>query len=167
MKEERFMQVCIAEAKKALRHGDIPVGAVIVKGNKVIAKAHNQKEKKKCSIFHAEIIAIQRASKKLKNWHLDGCEIYVTLEPCQMCLSAIEQSRISKVYYGASADNKNLNIVNVFQNIYNSRVEFSAGHMEGECKELLKTFFVRLRESKRGNEQSKCNGSCTNTNYWK
>ena len=158
MIEERFMQVCIQEAKKALKHKDIPVGAVIVKDNKIIARAHNQKEKKKCSILHAEMIAIQKASKRLKNWHLDGCEIYVTLEPCPMCYAAIEQARISKVYFGASADKKNSNIVNVFQNSYNNRVEFSAGHMEEECKELLKRFFVELRESKRGNEQSKRSG---------
>lgn len=149
MKSKDYMQVCIEEAKKALKHGDIPVGAVIVRGGKIIAKAHNQKERKKCSVLHAEIIAIQKASRKLKNWHLDGCEIYVTLEPCSMCYSAIEQARISKICFGASAENQKSNIVNVFQNSYNNKIKILSGEREEECRTLLKQFFIDLRKSKR------------------
>ena len=101
MKE--YMDLALKEAQKALRKNEVPVGAIIVKNNKVIAKAHNLKEKNQCVIEHAEIIAIKRASKKLKTWHLDDCEMYVTLEPCKMCCGAIEQSRLKKVYYGAKS----------------------------------------------------------------
>ena len=101
MKE--YMNLALQEALKAYKKDEVPVGAIIVKGGKIIAKAHNLKEKRQCVIEHAEIIAIRRASKKLKSWHLDDCIMYVTLEPCQMCKGAIEQSRIKTVYYGAES----------------------------------------------------------------
>lgn len=94
-----YMKIALDEAKKSYRKGDVPVGAVIVKNNKIIAKAHNLKEKKHNPLLHAEIIAINKASKKLKRWRLDDCELYVTMEPCLMCTGAIIQSRIKKVYY--------------------------------------------------------------------
>ena len=94
-----FMSVAIREARKSYKIGDVPVGAVIVKNGVIIAKAHNIKEKKHNAIMHAEIIAIEKACKKLKRWRLNDCELYVTMEPCMMCTGAIVQSRIKKIYY--------------------------------------------------------------------
>ena len=99
--KEHFMKEALKEAKKAYDKLEIPVGAVIVKNGRVIARGHNVKEEKKDTTKHAEIIAIQKASKKLDNWRLKDCEMYVTLEPCSMCAGAIIQSRIKKVYIGA------------------------------------------------------------------
>ena len=100
--KEKFMKVALKEAKKACEKLEVPVGAVIVKDGKIIAKAHNQKETKFDTTKHAEILAIQKASKKLGAWRLLDCEMYVTLEPCPMCAGAIINSRIKKVYIGAS-----------------------------------------------------------------
>lgn len=112
----KFVEKVIAESKTAFKNGEVPVGAIIVKDNKIIAKAHNMKEKKKCALMHAELIAIKRACKKLNNWRLNDCEMYVTLEPCPMCASAIKQSRISKVFYLFS--NKNKEISRLVENIF-------------------------------------------------
>ena len=103
--KEKYMLLAIKEAEKAYKISEVPVGCVIVKNNKVISKAHNLVEKKKNSTMHAEIIAIKKASKKIKNWRLLDCDMYITLEPCLMCKSAIELSRIRKVYYSTASDN--------------------------------------------------------------
>lgn len=103
---DKYMEIAINEAKKARKSGEVPVGAVIVKNDKVIAKAHNLVEKKHNCLLHAELIAIKKASKKLKNWRLLDCTMYVTLEPCKMCKSAISLSRISKVIYSSDSNNK-------------------------------------------------------------
>ena len=107
--EEKYIEIALKEAEKAYNSGEVPVGAVIIKNNKIIAKAHNRVEKKKNSTMHAEIIAITKASKKIKNWRLNDCDMYVTLEPCDMCKAAISLSRINKVYYLVKK-NKNINI---------------------------------------------------------
>ena len=104
----KYIEEALKEAKKAKQKGEIPVGAVIVKNKKIIAKAHNTVEKKKNAILHAEIIAITKASKKNKNWRLNDCEMYITLEPCKMCKAAIELSRIKKVYFLLSKDKENI-----------------------------------------------------------
>lgn len=98
--QEYYMNLAIKEAQKALKIGEMPVGAVIVKNNKVIGKGYNKKEKNKNALMHAEIIAIQKACKKNKDWRLNECEIYVTMEPCVMCMGAIVESRIKKIYCG-------------------------------------------------------------------
>ena len=108
---KKYIKLAIIEAKKASKKGEVPVGCIIVKNNKVIAKSHNMVEKKKNSIMHAELIAISKASKKIKNWRLLDCEMYVTLEPCNMCVNAIELSRIKKVYY-FTKKSKNITINN-------------------------------------------------------
>ena len=100
---EYFMKQAIKEANKAYQKLEVPVGAIIVKDGEIIARAHNQKETKTDTTKHAEIIAIQKASKKLNAWRLEDCEMYVTLEPCSMCAGAILQARIAKVYYGAKS----------------------------------------------------------------
>ena len=102
--QEEFMQEALREAKKAYKKLEIPVGAVIVKNGEIIAKAYNIKEEKKDTTKHAEILAIQRASKKLGTWRLNECEMYVTLEPCPMCAGAIIQARLKKIYIGTMDD---------------------------------------------------------------
>ena len=97
---EKYMKIALKEAMKAEKHGDVPIGAVIVRNSKIIAKGHNKKEKKQMVTRHAEIEAVEKACKKLKTWHLEDCEIYTTVEPCVMCYGAIEQARIKKIIYG-------------------------------------------------------------------
>ena len=151
--EEKFMKEALKEAKKAYDNLEVPVGAVIVKDGQVIARAHNLKETKLDTTNHAEILAIQKASKKLKSWRLIGCEMYVTLEPCSMCAGALINSRIKKVYIGAS-DEKTGAVGSVFNLLddytFNHKVEVENGVMKTECQEILKKFFKELRELKRG-----------------
>ena len=97
--EKKYIELVLKEAEKAYNSGEVPVGAVIIKNNKIIAKAHNMVENKKNSIMHAEIIAITKASKKIRNWRLNNCDMYVSLEPCDMCKAVISEARIKKVYY--------------------------------------------------------------------
>ncbi len=148
MKEE-YMLLAIEEAKKAFLMGEVPIGAVIVYNDKVIAKAYNCKEKLKCATKHAEIIAVEKASKILGNWRLNGCELYVTLEPCPMCASAIKQSRIKKVYYGLSnKDQKNFEVIkSIFENDFsNPSVEFSCGYFSFEIQKMMNDFFIEKRK---------------------
>ena len=130
----------------------MPVGAVIVKEGKIIARAHNEKETKANAIKHAEIIAIQRASKKLKTWRLLDCEMYVTLEPCSMCAGALIQARIKKVYIGAmdyktGACGSVLNLLEDYT--FNHKVERQTGIMQEECENILTDFFKELRNQKK------------------
>lgn len=106
--DNKFFDIAFNEAYKSFHNNEIPVGAVIVKNGKVISTAHNNKEKSKCVLDHAELIAIREASKILNNWRLIDCDIYVTLEPCEMCASAIKQSRIKNIYSAISNDDKNI-----------------------------------------------------------
>jgi tRNA(adenine34) deaminase len=135
--EEQFMKVALKQAQIAFDKGDVPVGAVIVKNNKIIAKAYNRKEKTNDSTDHAEIIAIKKACKRLKDWRLNDCVMYVTLQPCPMCEGAIHQSRISKVIYGT----KNTNDIENQTKIENGTV------LECECAQILKIFFQNKRKS--------------------
>ena len=151
--KEYYMKQALKEAKKAYKKLEVPVGAVIVKDGKIIARAHNQKETKTDTTKHAEILAIQKASKKLESWRLIDCEMYVTLEPCSMCAGAIINSRIKKVYIGAKDEKTGAvgSVLNLFEDYtFNHKVEFETGIMEKECKETLKKFFKELRELKRG-----------------
>ena len=147
----KFMKEALKEAKKAYDKKEIPVGAVIVKDNKIIARAHNVKEEKNDTTKHAEIIAIQKASKKLNAWRLTGCEMYVTLEPCSMCAGALIQSRMSKVYIGTmdyktGACGSVLNLLVDYE--FNHRVEIEKNILQEECEKILKDFFKELRKSK-------------------
>lgn len=149
--QEEFMREALKEAKKAYNKLEVPVGAVIVKDGKIISKAHNLKETKKDTIKHAEIIAIQRASKKLDSWRLNDCEMYITLEPCPMCAGAIIQSRIKKIYIGAmdektGACGSALNLIENYK--FNHKVEVEKGLLKAECEKILKDFFKYLRELK-------------------
>jgi len=146
-----FMKEALKEAKKAYRKLEVPVGVVIVKDDKIIAKAYNQKEEKNSPIKHAEIIAIEKACKKLNNWRLNECDMYITLEPCPMCAGAIINSRIRKIYIGAMEPNSGacgskLNLMNEYE--FETKVDIETGIMEQECQNILKSFFKEIRNKK-------------------
>ena len=143
---EIYMKVALKEAQKAYNKGEIPVGCVIVKDGKVITKTHNLKETKHSSLCHAEILAIFKASKKIRNWRLLDCDIYVTMEPCPMCASAIKQSRIKKVVYGFSNDNNKISRKILETKDINDKVEIIPDVLENECKEIIKKFFKNKRK---------------------
>jgi len=128
-----MMEAAIEEAKKAAKKGEVPIGAVIVRGHKIISRAHNMREKKQNALDHAEMRAINRACRKLKSWRLDDCDMYVTLEPCAMCMGAITNARIKTVYIGArSTTDLNWKPEVVFQD-------------NAECSKMLKDFFAAKR----------------------
>lgn len=135
--QERFYREIIKLSKKAYKKNEVPVGAIIVKNNKIIAKAYNKIEKNHDATMHAEILAIKKASKKLKNWRLNECEMYVTLEPCKMCSSAIELSRIKKIYYLVKKDKQILIDKNKY--IYKNNLYTK------ESLNLLQSFFKKVR----------------------
>lgn len=146
----KFMEIALNEAKKAYVKREVPVGAVIVKDDVVISKAYNLRESRNTSLAHAEILAIEKACKKLKSWRLDGCTMYVTLEPCLMCAGAITQSRIKKVIIGA-LDEKNgvvESIANVFDIKTTTKVEYELQNEE-ECSKIMSKFFKELRTSRK------------------
>lgn len=146
----KFMEIALNEAKKAYVKREVPVGAVIVKDDVVISKAYNLRESRNTSLAHAEILAIEKACKKLKSWRLDGCTMYVTLEPCLMCAGAITQSRIKKVIIGA-LDEKNgvvESIANVFDIKTTTKVEYELQNEE-ECSKIISKFFKELRTSRK------------------
>ncbi len=133
--EDKFMDIALEEAKKALQKENVPVGAVIIKNNKIIAKAHNLKKSSKNVMDHAEIICIKKANKKIKDWRLNGCDMYVTLEPCEMCKEVINSSRITNVYYSSKRRNK----VNYQQTRY------ILVSNKNNYQEILKNFFKKIR----------------------
>ncbi|MBE5805728.1 MAG: tRNA adenosine(34) deaminase TadA [Clostridiales bacterium] len=154
--KEKFMKEALKEAKKAYNKLEVPVGAVIVKDGKIIARAYNQKEYKNDTTNHAEILAIKKASKKLKSWRLIDCEMYVTLEPCSMCAGALIQSRIKKIYIGAmdaktGACGSVLNLLTDYK--FNHNVEIEYDVLQNDCEKLLKEFFKELREYKKLNRK--------------
>ena len=142
-----FMLAAYEMAKQAYDDGEVPVGAVIVKENEIVAKGRNRREKAKNALLHAEIEAIDNACKALGGWRLWNCELYVTLEPCPMCAGAIINAHIPKVYFGAY-DFKNGScgtVTNLFEMPYNFKPECVGGIMADECSALLKDFFKKLR----------------------
>ena len=149
--EKKFMIMAYKQAEKAKEKDEVPIGAVIVKDGKVISKGHNLVENTNKATAHAEIIAIEKACKKLKSWRLDGAEIYVTLEPCAMCAGAIANARIKKVYFGAyerksgCAESKYPVLTD---NGLNHSVEYEGGIMEEECASLIKKYFSEKRKAK-------------------
>ena len=147
--ELKFMKSAIKEAQKAKKNDEVPIGAVITLNGKIIARAFNNTEKTQLATAHAEILAINKASKKLKSWRLDDCEMYVTLEPCPMCAGAIVNARIKKLYFGAyeqksgGAQSK-FNILS--ESGLNHKTEFEGGIMLDECSSMLKDYFKAKRE---------------------
>ena len=155
---EKFMKEALKEAKKAYEKLEIPVGCVIVKDGKIIARGHNLKETKKDTTEHAEIIAIKKASKKLDSWRLLDCEMYVTLEPCSMCAGAIINSRIKKIYIGTMDEKTGAagSVLNLFKDYtFNHNVEVETGIMKEDCEKILKDFFKELRKIKKEAKEAK------------
>ena len=146
----KYFDVAFEEANKAFLEDEVPIGAVIVKDDKVLAIAHNQKEKDCCCTSHAEILAIQKASKIIKNWRLENCDMYVTLDPCPMCASAIKQARIKNVF--SSLNNNDFSNLELIEKIFqcdsvNPEVHFQSNYRVDQSKELLKMFFDKQRNS--------------------
>lgn len=145
---ERYMKEALKQAKKAYELGEVPIGCVIVYENKIIARGYNRRNTDKNTLCHAEIAAIKKASKKLGDWRLEGCTMYVTLEPCQMCAGALVQSRMTALVIGASNPKAGccgsvLNLVEMKE--FNHQLYVERGMMEQECSEILTRFFKELR----------------------
>ena len=144
-----YMREALAEAKKAEAKGEVPVGAVIVKDGKIIARGHNLREEKQNALSHAEIECINEACKVLGTWRLEGCKMYVTLEPCPMCTGAIINSRISTLVFGAYDSKAGCidSVINLCDYPFNHRPEIYGGIMEDECKKILTEFFDKIRNA--------------------
>lgn len=150
--EDKFMKEALKQAKKAASIGETPIGAVIVHDGAVIARGYNKRETKKNALLHAEVIAIDKACKKLGGWRLPNCDMYVTLEPCPMCAGAIINSRINNVYFGAYDKKSGCggSVTNLFTHgMFNHNVNVQGGIMESECADILSSFFRELRKKKR------------------
>lgn len=150
--DEIYMKEALKQAKKAAAIGEVPIGCVIVYNDTIIARGYNKRNTKKTTLAHAEIIAIQKASKYLGDWRLEGCTMYVTLEPCQMCSGAIVQSRLEKVVIGSMNPKAGCagSVCNLLQmDAFNHQVELITGVLEDKCTDLLQSFFKELREQKK------------------
>ena len=156
---EKYMREALKQAKKAMAIGEVPIGCVIVCDGKIVGRGYNKRNTNKTTLAHAELIAIDRASRKLGDWRLEGCDMYVTLEPCQMCSGAIVQSRMDRVIIGAMNPKAGCagSILNLLQMPeFNHQAELTTGVLEAECAELMKGFFRELREKqKRKKEKEK------------
>ena len=154
--DEKYMKEAIKQAKKAAKIGEVPIGCVIVYQDKIIARGYNKRNTKKNTLAHAEILAINKASRVVGDWRLEGCTMYVTLEPCQMCAGAIVQARMDRVVIGtmnkkAGCCGSVLNLMNMEQ--FNHQVELRIGVLEEECSFVISDFFRELRKIKK---QQKC-----------
>ena len=145
--QEKFMREALRLAKKAKAAGEVPIGAVVVSEGKVIGRGYNLRTKLQMATAHAEMRAIDRACKKCGSWRLPDAEIYVTLEPCPMCMGAILNARIERVYFGAyEQKGRSLTLELASANLLNHTVEVTGGVMEKECSEVLTSFFTEMRE---------------------
>lgn len=150
-REEKFMKEAVRQAKKALALGEVPIGCVIVYNDKIIGRGYNRRITDKNTLSHAELNAIRKASKTLGDWRLDDCEMFITLEPCQMCSGAIVQSRIKKVYIGtmnpkAGCAGSILNLLQIPE--FNHQVDIETNILHDECSSMLTLFFKELRKKK-------------------
>lgn len=152
--EERFMREAIALANKAKKKGEVPIGAVVVYRGKIIGKGYNLRTKLQMATAHAEVRAIDRACKKLKSWRLPESEIYVTLEPCPMCMGAILNARIDRVYFGAY-EQKGRSLTNALAeaNLLNHKTEVKGGVLEEECAAALTSFFSEMRQREKNKKK--------------
>lgn len=148
--DEYYMKLALREAQKAFDKAEAPIGALIVRDGTVIARAHNLRETKKNALGHAELLAIDKACKKLGGWRLVGCTLYVTLEPCPMCSGAIINSRLPRVVFGARDPKAGCcdSVANLFEMPFNHRPEIVGGVLEQQCSEILTRFFKTLRKTK-------------------
>lgn len=150
--EEKYMREAIRQAKKAYAIGEVPIGCVIVYEDKIIGRGYNRRTIDKNTLAHAELIAMKKACKAMGDWRLEGCTMYVTLEPCQMCSGAIVQSRMDKVVVGcmnpkAGCAGSILNLLQMEE--FNHQVELQIGVLEEECSLMMKEFFKELREKRK------------------
>lgn len=155
----RYMKEALKEAKKAAKIGEVPIGCVIVYQDKIIGRGYNRRNTRKTTLAHAEITAIQKASKAMGDWRLEDCSLYVTLEPCQMCAGAIIQARIKEVFVGAMNPKAGCagSILNILQmQEFNHQAELTTGIMEAECRQVLQDFFadLRIRNKKEKSEKA-------------
>ena len=156
--EEKYMKEALKQAKKAYALGEVPIGCVIVHEGKIIGRGYNRRNTDKNTLAHAEITAINKASKVIGDWRLEECTLYVTLEPCQMCAGAIVQARIPQVVMGcmnpkAGCGGSILNLLEMPQ--FNHQVSVTRGVLEEECSSLLKTFFTELRIRNKAEKEAK------------
>lgn len=142
--DNKFMDIAYRQCLKAYKNQDVPVGAVIVKDGKVISKAYNKKHKKNCALYHAEMIAIKKACKKIKDYRLINCDVYVTKEPCLMCMGALLSSRVNAIYFGAF-DKKYGVVDKIDQFCFNHTCIIKGGIQEEKCAKVLSEFFKNLR----------------------
>ena len=149
--DEKFMRRALALAAEAARHGEVPVGAVVVMDGEIVSEGFNLRETAKNALAHAELLAINAACTRLSGWRLHRCELYVTLEPCPMCAGAIINSRIKTVYYGAPDPKAGScgTLVNLFELPYNHKPAVVSGVMEEECAAVLRDFFRALRQRRK------------------
>ena len=150
-REEKFMKQAIKSAKKGLLEGEVPIGAVVVYEDKVVARGYNRRAKLQLASAHAEMMAIDRACKKFSSWRLpEGCELYITLEPCPMCMGACLNARVDKVYFGAyEQKGRSLTDALAEANLLNHKTEVVGGVLEKECSELLTEFFSSMRQKQK------------------
>ena len=156
--DEKYMKEAIKQAKKAAAIGDVPIGCVIVFNDKIIARGYNQRNKRKTTLAHAEILAIQKASRKLGDWRLEDCTMYVTLEPCQMCAGAIVQARIPRVVIGAMNAKAGCagSVLNILQiDSFNHQADVERGVLKEECSQMMSEFFRNLRKKKKEEKNDK------------
>lgn len=149
--DERYMREAVRQAKKAAELGEVPIGCVIVKDDKIIARGYNRRNTDHSTLSHAEVTAIRKASKKLQDWRLEGCTLYVTLEPCQMCAGAIVQARVPRVVMGcmnpkAGCGGSVLNVLQMKE--FNHQVAVKRGVLKNECSAILSEFFEKMRKQK-------------------
>ncbi len=145
--QNKFMKAALNCAQKAFDEGEVPIGAVVVCDGKIISRGHNRRTKKQIATAHAEIEAIEKACRKLKSWRIPECELYVTLEPCPMCMGAMLNARVKKVYFGAyEAKGRSMTEQIAESNLLNHRIEVEGGVMQEECSRTLSTFFSQMRE---------------------
>ena len=154
--QERFMKEAVRQAKKAAALKEVPIGAVLVCDGEIVARGYNRRNTDKTTLAHAEIAVIRKASRKFRDWRLEDCTLYVTLEPCPMCAGAIVQARIPRVVAGCMNPKAGCagSVLNILQTPgLNHRVEFTKGVLEQECSDLLSDFFKELRQNGRKNEK--------------
>lgn len=151
--DEKYMKEALKQAKRAYRLGEVPIGCVIVYQDRIIGRGYNKRNTKKTTLAHAELVAIEKASKAMEDWRLEDCTMYITLEPCQMCSGAIVQARIKRVVVGtmnpkAGCAGSILNLLQMAE--FNHQVEIETGIMEKECTDILQLFFKELRIRNKG-----------------
>ena len=155
---EKYMKAALRQARKAIDLGEVPIGCVIVYDGKIIGRGYNRRNTDKSVLCHAEITAIKKACKKIGDWRLEDCTLYVTLEPCQMCAGAIVQSRIPRVVMGAMNPKAGCagSVLNILENPeFNHQVEVTKGILESDCSEILKEFFTELRKRNKAEKEAR------------